>query len=307
MSALRVSLVARLARALALPISVAFLLSFTGVALGASTPRAANGTLTASLTRAAQALENVTPDVAEPPNVTSIEPGLGATSGGTSVTITGTGFTEGATVTIGSKATSVDVVSETEITAKTAATAAGTDEVIVADSNGTSTEGPFFSYIAPPKVSSISPTEGPVAGKTVIKVKGTGFRESSTVTVGGKAAKAVSVISETELTAKTPAGSVGKDEVVVTDTYGSSTAGPDFTYLAAPVVTSISPTAGTTAGGTAVKIIGTGFLKGATVKIGGKATSVVVVSATEITAKTAAGSAGKEEVVVTDTGGTSRM
>jgi hypothetical protein len=83
--------------------------------------------------------------------VTSITPTSGSTLGETAVTITGSGFLAGATVEIGNAATSVDVVSETEITAKTAATAAGADEVVVTDANGTSTGGPSYTYyITPP-------------------------------------------------------------------------------------------------------------------------------------------------------------
>ncbi len=83
--------------------------------------------------------------------VTSITPTSGSTLGETAVTIKGSGFLAGATVTIGNSATSVDVVSETEITAKTASTAAGSDEVVVTDANGTSTRGPSYTYyIAPP-------------------------------------------------------------------------------------------------------------------------------------------------------------
>ena len=69
------------------------------------------------------------------------------------MTIKGAGFVAGATVTIGSAATSVEVLSETEITATTAATAAGPDEVIVKDANGTSTGGPTYTYVTlPPTV-----------------------------------------------------------------------------------------------------------------------------------------------------------
>jgi Protein of unknown function (DUF3089)/IPT/TIG domain len=86
--------------------------------------------------------------------VTSITPTSGSTHGETAVTIKGSGFLTGATVTIGSPATSVNVVSDTEITATTAATAAGTDEVVVTDANGTSTNGPSYSYftVSPPTV-----------------------------------------------------------------------------------------------------------------------------------------------------------
>jgi hypothetical protein len=85
------------------------------------------------------------------PQVTSITPTSGSTLGETAVTIKGSGFLAGATVKIGNAATAVNVVSETEVTAKTAATAAGSDEVVVTDANGTSTGGPSYTYyIAPP-------------------------------------------------------------------------------------------------------------------------------------------------------------
>jgi hypothetical protein len=93
--------------------------------------------------------------------------------------------------------------------------------------------------------------------------------------------------------------------VVVTNTdsqTGTLTNG--YTYVSsnpAPTVTAITPTSGTTAGGTAVTITGTGFLSGATVSLGGTAaTGVTVVSSTSITATTAAHAAGAVSVVVTN-------
>ena len=66
-----------------------------------------------------------------------------------------------------------------------------------------------------------------------------------------------------------------------------------------PTVTSISPTSGTTAGGTSVTITGTNFIAGATVTIGGSTcTSVVIVSSTSITCTTPSGTAGPRDVVV---------
>src|SRR5664280_2969321 len=85
-----------------------------------------------------------------PPTVASIEPSSGTTVGGTSVKIKGSGFVSGATVKIGNEATSVKLVTATEITATTVATAAGSDEVIVSDANGASTLGPPYTYITPP-------------------------------------------------------------------------------------------------------------------------------------------------------------
>jgi len=81
---------------------------------------------------------------------------------------------------------------------------------------------------------------------------------------------------------------------------------PSFTVTAGtgPIVASVTPGSGTTAGGTPVTITGSGFVAGAAVSIGGVApTSVNVGSATSITAVTAARVAGAVDVVVTNPGG----
>ena len=241
-----------------------------------------------------------------PPAVVSISPEEGSTAGGTTVKIKGTGFLKGSTVTIGKAATSVTWVSETEVTAKTAAGTAGEDEVVVTDEIAASTGGPSFTYVTPPSVTKVEPAEGTTLGGTSVVITGTGFVSGAKVKIGSVEATGVKVESATEIKAKTAAGAAGKDEVVVSYANGvGSTGGSLFTYVAPPTVSSISPVEGSTAGGTAVKIKGTGFVKSPKVVIGAEATSVVVVSETEITAKTAAGSAGKAEVVVSNAMGSS--
>jgi len=169
-----------------------------------------------------------------PPAVTSIAPSSGPSQGGTSVKIRGTGFLPGATVTIGGAAASVDVISEEEISATTTEAPAGPDEVVVRDANGTSTLGPTYTYLPAPKVTSITPSSGPSAGGTPVKIKGTRFLPDATVTIGGAAAS-VKVISEEEITATTPSAPAGKEEVVVSDANGTSKLGPAYTYLARSV------------------------------------------------------------------------
>jgi hypothetical protein len=74
----------------------------------------------------------------------------------------------------------------------------------------------------------------------------------------------------------------------------------------APTVSGIAPPSGSSNGGTGVTMTGTGFLAGATVKLGGAAaSSVVVVSSTSITATTPAHPAGSVDVVVTNSDGQS--
>lgn len=75
--------------------------------------------------------------------------------------------------------------------------------------------------------------------------------------------------------------------------------------LSTPAITSITPSSGTTSGGTSITILGAGFVSGATITIGGNAaTSVTFLSSTSLTAVTPSGTSGAKNVVVTnpDTG-----
>jgi hypothetical protein len=167
-----------------------------------------------------------------------VSPVSGPTSGGTTVTLTGTNFAAGATVTIGgAAATSVVVASATSITAVTPAGAAGARDVRVTLSGGqavTRTGG--FTYTTPtvsPTLSAISPVSGPVAGGTAVTLTGTNFAAGATVTVGGAAAGSVVVVSSTRITAVTPAGAAGARDVRVTLSGGqTATRTGGFTYTA---------------------------------------------------------------------------
>jgi hypothetical protein len=73
---------------------------------------------------------------------------------------------------------------------------------------------------------------------------------------------------------------------------------------AAPTITSVTPSSGTAAGGTAVTVAGTNFATGATVAIGGIALTGVSVTPTSITGTTGASStASVVSVTVTNPGG----
>ncbi len=161
------------------------------------------------------------------PTVASINPTSGTANGGTPVTITGTGFLAGATVSLGgAAATGVTVVSSTSITATTAAHAAGAVNVVVTNTDaqsGTKTNG--FTYTATnpaPTVGSINPTSGTTGGGTPVTITGTGFLAGASVAVGGTAATGVTVVSSTTITATTPAHTAGAVNVVVTNTDGQS-------------------------------------------------------------------------------------
>jgi hypothetical protein len=99
-----------------------------------------------------------------PPSVSSVSPSSGSTLGGTAVTVAGIGFSAGATtVSFGSSpASSVTVNSTGSITAPSPA-GAGTVDVTVTTSSGTSatTPGDRFTYVAPATTAIVPPTPLP--------------------------------------------------------------------------------------------------------------------------------------------------
>jgi hypothetical protein len=173
---------------------------------------------------------------AQAPTVESVSPNFGPAAGDTAVTIKGSGFLPGIAVDIGGEASSVEVLSETELTAVTPAHAPGKQEVVVLDEDGISAGGPMYTFVAPPPppaptVTSIAPESGSSVGGTLVTIKGSGFLTGATVDIGGEASS-VEVLSETELTAVTPAHAPGGQEVIVSDGNGTSSGGPTFTFIA---------------------------------------------------------------------------
>jgi galactose oxidase-like protein/IPT/TIG domain-containing protein/glyoxal oxidase-like protein len=246
------------------------------------------------------------------PTVTSISPNTGTTAGGNGVTITGTGFLSGATVTLGgTAATGVSVVNSTSINATTAAHAAGAANVVVTNTDnqiGSLTSG--YTYSNPgnpaPNVTSITPNSGPASGGTAVTITGTGFLTGATVSLG-TAATGVNVVNSTSITAMTAAHAAGVVSVVVTNSDAqSSTLSNAYTYVPAPAVTAVNPGTGPTNGGTGLSITGTNFQSGATVSFGGTAaTGVTVAGNTSITATAPAHAAGTVDVAVTNPDGQS--
>jgi hypothetical protein len=104
---------------------------------------------------------------------------------------------------------------------------------------GSTTE---LNFGTPPSVTSLSPSTGPAEGGTAVTILGTEFTPDVSVRFGTLAAKSVTRVSDTELSAVTPAGA-GSVEVVVTNSIGSSlpTSGSVFTYEL-PTTTSTTST-----------------------------------------------------------------
>ncbi|MBU6317248.1 MAG: IPT/TIG domain-containing protein, partial [Acidobacteria bacterium] len=237
------------------------------------------------------------------PTVDAVTPNLGPTSGGTPITITGTNLLGTTNMTIGGlAATNIVVVDASTVTAKTPAGGVGAKNLVLTSAGGSVTKVGAFTYAPTPTISGVSPSSGPTIGGTTITITGTNLTGATSVTVGGVPATDVTVVSATTVTAVTPAGTAGSRSVAVRTVGGTATRAGGFTYLAAPVVSTVTPSSGPASGGTLITISGTG-LTGASVTVGGEPAVNVVATATSIFAKTPAGTAGPADVVVTTAGG----
>jgi parallel beta-helix repeat protein len=114
-----------------------------------------------------------------------------------------------------------------------------------------------------PAITQVVPANGPAAGGTNVTISGANLRNDCTIRFGGVPATNVAFVSASSLTATTPEHAAGSTDVLLTcgsDTF-DFTAG--FTYLAAAATLSnVTPSFGTTAGNTIVKITGTNIASG---------------------------------------------
>ncbi|WP_413807731.1 IPT/TIG domain-containing protein [Streptomyces sp. OE57] len=240
--------------------------------------------------------------MSSPPVISSVSPAAGSPGGGTPVTLTGSNFTQATVVRFGPNfALSYTVVSATQITA-VAPAGSGTVQVTVTTPGGTS-NGVAFGYAVAPTLSGISPAMGPAVGGTTVTLTGSNLL-GATVRFGGVSATSVTVVSATQITAVAPAGS-GTVQVTVT-TPGGTSNGVAYSYVAVPVVASVSPGQGPVGGGNTVTLTGSGLTGVTAVNFGAApALSFTVVSATQITAVAPPGAAGPVQITVTGPGGSS--
>ena len=262
------------------------------------------------------------------PVVTRLSVASGPTAGGNSVTITGKNFMSGGKSTVkkvmfGTRtATHLHVESATRLTVKAPSHAAGEVLVRVVNKAGgmsAKAKAGRYTYLLPlPTITALDVASGPIAGGTTVTITGTGFTGATEVTFGGVDAASFTVVNATTITATTAAypNLLGVNTTVyVFVTTAAGTSDPQmagaFTFTVpstssgVPTVTGVAPDEGPAAGGTAVTITGTGFTGTVAVDFADTAaTSVVVVSDTQITCVTPVG-AGTVDVTVTNAKGTS--
>jgi large repetitive protein len=173
------------------------------------------------------------------PAVTNISPNTGPPAGGTSVTVTGTGFTATSSVSFGGSAGIITSFNGSTTLIVTAPAGTGAVDVSVTNpalvpSSETSPTSSADQYTYAMSVTSLSPVSGLSTGGTTVDIKGQGFTGVTGVTFGGVPATNVTFLSDGEITAVSPAGA-GTVDVQVTTPAGTSARGTSdqFSYTGA--------------------------------------------------------------------------
>ena len=250
------------------------------------------------------------------PTITGVSPAGGTTAGGTSVTISGTGFVAPVTVKFGAaSATCAAPASANSITCTTPASAtAGVVDVQVGNSHGLSfySAADQFTYSTGPSIASITPNSAPASGSPVtsIVITGANLADATSVSFGS------TVLTGNDFNAK-PGGteidilltiSHAPDvvDVSVATPEGTATAKDIFRFIgtAPPQITAISPTSG--AAGDQITFTGSGFAAETGVTFDGvPSPAVQVTSDTSLVATVPQGlAAGIVDVAVLTSNGT---
>lgn len=246
----------------------------------------ASNAVTATLTGYSGA-RSVAINTVSAPVVTAVSPNVGPLAGGNTVTISGQNLAGATAVTFGSAGNATSVTcTQVTCTATAPPGTAGTVDVQVDTVDGPSdtTSADQYTYADTPVVTAVTPSSGPTAGGNTVTITGTGFtgadntaQAGNGITFGtGNYATNVSC-TDTTCTATVPAQDASRFvvkpqakpqakpanvvDVQVTTIGGTSAISPDdyYTYVDAPTITSISPTAGPLSAGTQVTINGTGL------------------------------------------------
>jgi hypothetical protein len=293
-------------------------------------------TSTALVSAAAPTAGYWPPTPVGPPLLLSVVPNSGPTSGGNLVQLTGTNLRNTISVTFGG--TPATIVSQpspgggwggdwggggwpgyptptTDVVVVIApAHAAGTVQVLLTTTVGTSNSQPY-TYVAPPPptATSITPAVGPTTGGTPFVINGTNLNTVTSITFAGVPGTIVAVNpAGTQLAGITPAGPAGGGTVavVLSGPAGVAVVPGGFTYFVAPpppVPVNIVPNTGPIAGGTAFTVNGTNLGGVLGVLFNGVPATGVTATATTVSGVTPPGVAGTATVTLVTAFGTATV
>jgi hypothetical protein len=240
----------------------------------------------------------------------------GSTLGGNARELLGTGFSAGMSLTVnGVSATITALNGPTSLDFTSPAGSSGFGPVVLTDAYGRAATSDFsYSFKAPPALGNpaFTPAFGARFGGTAVSIKGSGFEATDKVLFDGTELPS-QVLSSNAMTFTSPYASLGNHTVAVRDRFGTTVTGPAFEVKGPASLTSISYLSGPflgddeipLAGGTLLRLNGSGFRPGDTVTVGGEEATVDELANNALDFVTPECGSGLLSVVVTDAAGQS--
>lgn len=250
--------------------------------------------------------------------ITRLLPPRGASAGGTTVMLEGSGFLRGVassgtqakpltTLKVGgNQVQDLQIIDDATLELRTPPGVAGNVSVTLQNPNGNFICNNCFAYFDELAVTSFSPVTGPLAGGNEVTITGTGFTTDTQVLFGAYSSPVITFVSATQVKAIAPRGAAaGPVDLVVFNKNGASTQRRGYRYQSELRVTGLAPVTGTISGGDSVTLTGSGFTGATEVRFGATpGTALTVTSDSSLTVQTPATAAGAVDVTVVTPSGT---
>ncbi len=194
--------------------------------------------------------------------VSEIVPAEGPATGGTPVTVKGTGFTEGTKLLFGEQlAINTEFVDDSTILALTPTGMPGEVDVFVSNSLGLARLKDGFLYTAPPMVTKVSPVAGPSAGGQLTVIEGAGFVEPLEVRFGNVTAPVAELVHTGILHVTSPPHEAGAVDLWIVTPHGSTVVDDGYVFYdelpSGVEILNLVPHSGSVLGGTKVVVTAT--------------------------------------------------
>lgn len=219
--------------------------------------------------------------------VESVSPVYGPLTGGSAVTVSGSGYRDGTTLAFGGMPLAITQRSPEGLTLGATTTDAGSEgvvDVFVGNSWGRASLEDGFAFIdlddPTLRVIAIIPPAGPAQGQNMVNIVGVGLDGSSLVHFGTQQADC-SQDSGYLISCIAPPGSDGTVDVSIQAEGGSLLVPGGYTYIEISLE-GINPDSGAIAGGTYANVMGSGFAEGTRVFFNDAPAQIIEVASTQV-------------------------
>jgi hypothetical protein len=194
-------------------------------------------------------------------SIESLEPGFGPTTGGSAITLYGSGFTPTTQVLIGDRLSpEVEYIDEFTLAFVSPVGELGPADVFVSDQGQSGRMKNGFRYVSEPKILNVDPAYGPLEGGTLVTIGGSHLDSEGLQLFFGDAEALLLSNDGSELkTHSPPALAAGPVSVRIQNANGGHAAPQGYIYVdvtaTTPDIVGAVPSIGTTSGGTEVVIV----------------------------------------------------